>query len=94
MKMKEKYYPRIYGTMMEAHLRDYRQMVFVSGPRQVGEVEISVSGAGEFTAAGNGNPHDRRGFESKRQKLFFGRAMVAVRRTGPGEINVKAAACQ
>ena len=40
--------------------------------------------------AGNGNPHDRRGFASKRQKLFFGRAMVAVRRTAPGEIKVKA----
>ena len=52
------------------------------------EVEISVSGAGEFVAAGNGNPHDRRGFSSKRQKLFYGRAMVAVRRTAPGEIKV------
>lgn len=57
-------------------------------PWEAGEVEISVSGAGEFTAAGNGNPHDRRGFSSKRQKLFYGRAMVAVRRTAPGEIKV------
>ena len=43
MKMMEKDYPRIYGTMMEAHLRDYRQMVFVSGPRQVGKTTISES---------------------------------------------------
>lgn len=63
-------------------------------PWEAGEVEISVSGAGEFTAAGNGNPHDRRGFSSKRQKLFYGRAMVAVRRTAPGEIKVKAVLCQ
>ena len=58
------------------------------------EVEISVSGAGEFAAAGNGNPHDRTGFSSKRQRLFYGRAMVAVRCTGPGEIMVKAVLCQ
>ena len=29
--------------MMEAHLRDYRQMVFISGPRQVGKTTISES---------------------------------------------------
>ena len=43
MKKMEKDYPRIYGTMMEAHLRDYRQMVFISGPRQVGKTTISES---------------------------------------------------
>ena len=43
MKMIEKDYPRIYGTMMEAHLKDYRQMVFISGPRQVGKTTISES---------------------------------------------------
>lgn len=43
MKRMEKDYPRIYGTMMEAHLRDYRQMVFISGPRQVGKTTISES---------------------------------------------------
>ena len=43
MKMMEKDYPRIYGTMMEAHLRDYRQMMFISGPRQVGKTTISES---------------------------------------------------
>ena len=43
MKKMEKNYPRIYGTMMEAHLRDYRQMVFISGPRQVGKTTISES---------------------------------------------------
>ena len=43
MKTTEKDYPRIYGTMMEAHLRDYRQMVFISGPRQVGKTTISES---------------------------------------------------
>ena len=43
MKKMEKDYPRIYGTVMEAHLKDYRQMVFVSGPRQVGKTTISES---------------------------------------------------
>lgn len=36
-------HPRIYKTMVEAHLGDYRQMVFVSGPRQVGKTTISES---------------------------------------------------
>ena len=43
MKKMEKDYPRIYGTVMEAHLKDYRQMVFISGPRQVGKTTISES---------------------------------------------------
>ena len=43
MKKVEQDYPRIYGTVMEAHLKDYRQMVFISGPRQVGKTTISES---------------------------------------------------
>lgn len=43
MKKMEKDYPRIYGTVMEVHLKDYRQMVFISGPRQVGKTTISES---------------------------------------------------
>ena len=43
MKTREKGYPRIYSTVLEEHLRDYRQMVFVSGPRQVGKTTIAES---------------------------------------------------
>ena len=35
-----KNYPRIYQTIIEGHLKAYRQMVFVSGPRQVGKTTI------------------------------------------------------
>ena len=35
-----KNYPRVYQTIIEAHLKDYRQMVFVSGPRQVGKTTV------------------------------------------------------
>ena len=35
-----KNYPRIYQTIIESHLKDYRQMVFVSGPRQVGKTTV------------------------------------------------------
>lgn len=41
--MKAKNYPRIYQTMVEEHLRAYRQMVFLSGPRQVGKTTICES---------------------------------------------------
>ena len=62
----------------------------VLDPWNMDRVEISISGDGEFVAAGNGNPHERTGFASRVQPLFYGRAMVAVRRTGPGEIRVTA----
>ncbi|MBP5284494.1 MAG: family 43 glycosylhydrolase [Kiritimatiellae bacterium] len=54
------------------------------------KVELSVEGPGELAGFGNADPHDRTGFASPVQKLFFGRAMAAVRRTGPGEIRVSA----
>ena len=59
-------------------------------PWNMDRVEIAVEGPGEFIAAGNGNPHERTGFASRVQPLFYGRAMVAVRRTGDGEIKVTA----
>ena len=40
---RDRNYPRIYKTMVESHLNDYNQMVFVSGPRQVGKTTISES---------------------------------------------------
>lgn len=43
MKTTENTYPRIYTALVEEHLRNYRQMVFISGPRQVGKTTISES---------------------------------------------------
>ena len=41
--MRTKNYPRLYQTMVESHLKSYRQMVFLSGPRQVGKTTICES---------------------------------------------------
>lgn len=37
----QKDYPRIYSAIIKSHLCDYRQMAFVSGPRQVGKTTVS-----------------------------------------------------
>ena len=36
-------YPRLYKTSADSHLKSYRQMVFLSGPRQVGKTTIGES---------------------------------------------------
>ncbi|MBQ9432164.1 MAG: DUF4982 domain-containing protein [Kiritimatiellae bacterium] len=59
-------------------------------PWNESKVRITVEGPGEIVGAGNGNPHERTGFASPVQPLFFGRAMAAVRRLGTGEITVRA----
>ena len=38
--MNTRQYPRLYKTMADSHLKSYRQMVFLSGPRQVGKTTI------------------------------------------------------
>ncbi len=38
--MKTSNYPRLYQTIVESHLKTYRQMVFLSGPRQVGKTTV------------------------------------------------------
>ena len=38
--METKTYPRVYETIIASHLAKYRQMVFVSGPRQVGKTTL------------------------------------------------------
>ncbi len=43
-----KNYPRIYQTMIESHLKNYRQMVFVSGPRQVGKTTMCEAVASTY----------------------------------------------
>ena len=41
--MNTRQYPRLYKTMADSHLKSYRQMVFLSGPRQVGKTTIGES---------------------------------------------------
>ena len=41
--MDTRQYPRLYKTMADSHLKSYRQMVFLSGPRQVGKTTIGES---------------------------------------------------
>jgi predicted AAA+ superfamily ATPase len=35
-----KQYPRFYSELLNSHLKDHRQMAFISGPRQVGKTSI------------------------------------------------------
>ena len=41
--MDTRQYPRLYKTMADSHLKSYRQMVFLPGPRQVGKTTIGES---------------------------------------------------
>ena len=34
---------RVYQQMLQEHLEKYRQMVFISGPRQVGKTTLAQS---------------------------------------------------
>lgn len=43
-----KKYPRIYSAIVDEHLRQYRQMVFLSGPRQVGKTTVSEGVATDY----------------------------------------------
>ena len=43
-----KKYPRIYSTIIDEHLRKYRQMVFLSGPRQVGKTTVGEGVATDY----------------------------------------------
>ena len=43
-----KNYPRVYQTMIESHLKNYRQMVFLSGPRQVGKTTMCEAVASTY----------------------------------------------
>ena len=57
-------------------------------------VELTVSGAGEITAAGNAAPDDMKSFRSMNPKTFRGRAMAIVRpiwQEGPITLKVRAA---
>ena len=54
-------------------------------------LSFSVSGPGRIVAAGNGNPRAMESFaDPSAHSLFFGKALVVVRREGPGRITLTA----
>ncbi|MBQ6337942.1 MAG: hypothetical protein IJI36_02245 [Kiritimatiellae bacterium] len=58
-------------------------------------LSFSVSGPGRIVAAGNGNPRAMESFaDPSAHSLFFGKAVVVVRRDAPGAITLVAAAEQ
>ncbi len=50
---------RIYDSLISDHFKDNRQMIFLSGPRQVGKTTTSRSLQGKFTYANWDNQSDR-----------------------------------
>lgn len=38
---------RTYDIVLESHLKEYRQMIFLSGPRQVGKTTTSIEASSE-----------------------------------------------
>lgn len=64
----------------------------VRDPLSMKLLRFSVEGAGEIAAVGNGNPRSYRAFSGTEYEMYFGKAVVAIRRTGTGTINVRAVA--
>ena len=67
----------------------------VANPLADDRLSFSVSGPGRIVAAGNGNPRAMESFaDPSAHSLFFGKAVVVVRRDAPGAIMLVAAAEQ
>ena len=65
----------------------------VRDPLAANRLSLSVSGPGRIVAVGNGNPRAYETFvEASAHSLFFGKAVVAVRRNGAGRIVLTATA--
>ncbi len=65
----------------------------VRNPLADNRLSFSVSGPGRIVAVGNGNPRALASFaDSSAHSLFFGKAVVVVRRDAPGDITLVAAA--
>ena len=65
----------------------------VRNPLADNRLSFSVSGPGRIVAAGNGNPRAMESFaDPSAHSLFFGKAVVIVRRDAPGVITLIAAA--
>ena len=67
--------------------------VGVRNPLAGNRLSFSVSGPGRIVAVGNGNPRAYESFvDMSAHSLFFGKAVVVVRREGPGLVALTAAA--
>lgn len=65
----------------------------ICNPLAENRLSFSVSGPGHIVAAGNGNPRAMESFaDPSAHSLFFGKAVVIVRRDAPGVITLIAAA--
>lgn len=65
----------------------------ICNPLAENRLSFSVSGPGRIVAAGNGNPRAMESFaDPSAHSLFFGKAVVIVRRDAPGVIKLIAAA--
>ena len=65
--------------------------VGVRNPLADNRLSFSVSGPGRIVAVGNGNPRAMESFaDPSAHSLFFGKAVVVVRREGPGSIMLTA----
>ena len=65
----------------------------ICNPLAENRLSFSVSGPGRIVAAGNGNPRAMESFaDPSAHSLFFGKAVVIVRRDAPGVITLIAAA--
>lgn len=62
----------------------------VRDPLSMALVRFSVEGDGEIAGVGNGNPRSYRAFSGSEYELYFGKCVVAIRRTGSGAILVHA----
>jgi len=58
-------------------------------PHYQENVKIEVSGAGEFTAAGNGDPTNLQNLSKPERKFFNGKAAIFVKATNNGSISIK-----
>ena len=65
----------------------------VRNPLADNRLSFSVSGPGRIVAVGNGNPRAMESFvDTSAHSLFFGKAVVVVRREAPGRITLSACA--
>jgi len=65
----------------------------VRHPLATDRVFFSLTGPGEIVGVGNGDPRGDEPFtETKSHKLFFGKAVAVVRRTGPGALKLAVSA--
>ena len=63
----------------------------VRNPLADNRFSLSISGSGRIVAVGNGNPRAMESFaDPSAHSLFFGKAVVVVRREGPGRIALSA----